>query len=174
MRKTAEWTKGAAPRHTEDARLAVYLQCWSSRSSWRKVSFWDSLFLILLHQQHTNRLCVCVCWSAYLNIPHPKCCKPCLYKSERGREREEEIWQGTGQKERGGGGGGKEEERKISLLCSCCHRNPPDNTYSFCHSGMEDSEWIKPSFYSSIHWPCETTSASTPTFVSSQGTWKRE
>lgn len=60
MRKTAEWTKGAAPLHTEDARLAVYLQCWSSRSSWRKVSFWDSLFLILLHQQHTNRLCVCV------------------------------------------------------------------------------------------------------------------
>lgn len=60
MRKTAEWTKGAAPLHTEDARLAVYLQCWSSRSSWRKVSFWDSLFFILLHQQHTNRLRVCV------------------------------------------------------------------------------------------------------------------
>lgn len=98
-------------------------------------------------------MCVCVCANAYLNIPHPKLCKPCLYKSERGKEREgereAEIWQGTGQKERRGGGGregGEKEERKISLLRSCCHGNPPDNTYSLCHSGMKESDELTPPF----------------------------
>lgn len=93
----------------------------------------------LLCQQHTDRLCVCVCANAYLSTPHPKRCKPCLYKSEReekrGREREMEIWQGTGQREGGGG-------RKMSLLHSCCHGNTPDNTDSLCHSGMKDF-WVK-------------------------------
>lgn len=31
-------------------------------------------------------MCVCVCVNAYLNIPHPKLCKACLYKLGRGNK----------------------------------------------------------------------------------------
>ena len=86
---------------------------------------------------------MCECVKAYLNIPHPKLRKPCLYKSERGKEREGEgsrnLTKVLDREEEEEEGGGVKEDSKISLLCSCYHGNPADNTYSLCHSGMEES-----------------------------------
>lgn len=87
-----------------------------------------------------------MCGNTYLNIPHPKLQKPCLYKSERGEEeggRKKKSDKGRGQKvrrmtegvreeekeeEKDGWGTNEEEKKKISLLCSCCRGNAVDNT----------------------------------------------
>lgn len=111
------------------------------------------MFPSLLQQNHTDKECV----NAYLNIPHPKLCKSCLYKLERGKEREGErstnltrFWT---------------EGLNIFLRCSCCHDNRLHNTYSLCHSGVKKSDELNPLLSPSEnkinpHWPSSSFASS--------------
>lgn len=178
MRKTADWTKGISrlshrggrggslgkPQFTYGAEVPGPLE--------RKSLFETHCSLKSAPRASTQTNCVCVCANAYLNIPHPKTLQTMSVQvGEREREggREEEIWQGTEVLDRKRDEEeeeevGKKEERKIPLLCSSCHGNPPDNTYSLCHSGMKESDELTPPllslFYSKRtlamskpHWP---------------------
>lgn len=146
MRKTADWTKGVSLLSFTGGRERLVGK--PQFTYWVEVpgplegkSLFQTHCSLVCYTSSTQTKYVCVCENAYLNIPHPKLRKPCLYKSGRGkgREGEAEIWHRTGQKERRRG-----EDRKISLHCSCCHDNPPGNTYSLCHSGMKESDELSP------------------------------
>lgn len=74
--------------------------------------------------------------------------------------------------------GGKEREKRRSgrkerspYFTAVAMETHPDNTYSLCHSGMKDSEWIKPRFLFFIPLAVSKPHRSplTPTFVSSWG-----
>lgn len=192
MTKTAEWTQVVSSFHTgeEEERkrrfsrqATVYLQCWSSKSSWRKVSFWDSLFPSLQHQRHADKICVCVCvWTHTWTFPTQNFAKHVCTSWEEGiREggwgRNLTRYWREGEREKARErrcvcGGVQKEERKISLLCSCCYGNPLDNTYSLCHSGMKESDELTP-FYSpckNARSLCENHTGLPPSFVSSWGT----
>lgn len=110
----------------------------------------ESLFLrlivpsCLIHQQHTDRLCVCVCKRIPEHSPPKSLQTMSVQVGEREREGGRNLtWHWT-KREKRRERGGEKEERKISLLCSCRHGNPPDNTYSLCHSGMKESDELSP------------------------------
>lgn len=130
-------------------------------------------------------MCVCVCENAYLNIPHPKRCKPCLYKSERGKEREgereEEICGGAGQKERRGGGGvvRRRKERFPYSAAVAIATRPTIYTASATVAWRIQSE-LTPLYspHKKTHWPCQNHIGLHPHFCFQPGhslfTWKRE
>lgn len=163
MTKTAEWTQVVSSFHTgeEEERkrrfsrqATVYLQCWSSKSSWRKVSFWDSLFPSLQHQRHADKICVCVCvWTHTWTFPTQNFAKHVCTSWEEGireggwgrnltrywREGEREK-----ARERRCGGGGAKRGKKDFLTLQLLLRQPAWQYIQPLPQWHEGIRWINP------------------------------
>lgn len=132
MRKTADWTKGGSPLHTreeEEARPQFTYSVEVPRPLEGKSLFETHCSLVCYtSSSQTEYVCVCVRTHTW-TFPTQKLCKPCLYKSERGKEREGErgrnvTWYWTERRrerreeEEGKGGyiGGKKDFLTLQLL----------------------------------------------------------
>lgn len=88
-----------------------------------------------------------VCASAYLNIPHPKKNSQIVSVQVGGSGNQRE-----GEREKGR----RRKKERFSYSAAVAMETRPDNTYSLCHSGMKDLEWITSP-------PCQT---ALPPFIS--------
>lgn len=140
MRKTADWTKGFSflrGLKEEEAQSESLLFTYSVEvpAPLEGKSLFETHCSLVCYTRGIQAeplcvyacVCVCACANAYLNIPHPKTRQTMSVqvgeRGKKGRVKEEETWQGAGQKrkrkkeksEQGGVGGAFEEGTKAFL-----------------------------------------------------------
>lgn len=138
MRKTADWTKRNLPAsfwrgRGGSAREPLFTYGAENPGPLEGKSLFETHCSPACLTSNRQAYSLCVCANAYLNIPHPKLRKPCLYKLEKEKEREGErgrdltrCWKEKNKKEErkreSKGGGAKEVSKAFFAVVAMAAR----------------------------------------------------